>query len=177
VNQCPQRRPDSGGMALIAVLWLLALLTMLATAVAALSVSHRRAGEQLSHAVMLDALADSAIRVVILRIVSQNSPDLMPVAGRNLQIQLPQGLAEVVVSREAARLDINTADQDLLYAFFAANGWQEPDAERWPPELKTGRTQTIRRGSTALRHPTTRLRGFATDHVTPRSNLLTSCGR
>ena len=80
----PRRsRERTRGVALIAVLWLLALLTLLATSTVALSVSHRRAAQRLAQAVELDARADSAIRVTFLRIIAPESPnERVPTARR-----------------------------------------------------------------------------------------------
>ena len=58
------RRGGESGVALIAVLWLVVLLTLLATAVATLTVSHRRVVERYAEAVQADLTIDSATRVI-----------------------------------------------------------------------------------------------------------------
>jgi len=117
-------RQSASGVALIAVLWCLALLTVLATAVTALSVSHRRAAQRYGESVVLDARADSALRVAVLRIVAPKGPGGSDAARADLHVDLPDGEAEVWIEREDGRIDLNTADENLIYAFFAANGWE-----------------------------------------------------
>lgn len=124
----PQPRGSAKGFALIAVLWLVSLLTLLATAAAVMSVSHRRASQRLAERVTLEASADSAIRLVVLRIVAPASSGEPITAGKELQIETPAGPVAVTVGRERERIDLNTADEQLLFALFAANGWEAPKA-------------------------------------------------
>lgn len=119
----------SSGIALIAVLWLLSLLTLLATAAAVMSVSHRRAAQRLGERVRLEASADSAIRVVALRLVAPSPSGEIPVMGKPLQLEMPAGPAQVLIQRERARIDLNTADEQLIFAIFAANGWEVAKAQ------------------------------------------------
>ncbi len=116
------------GIALIAVLWLLALLTLLGTAMATLSISQRRAAERYLQAAQAETIADSAIRLALLKLFTP------PEKGTQLRIGEPQTVellgtaAQVVVWREATRVDLNVVDPELLFAVFAANGWNEDDA-------------------------------------------------
>jgi type II secretory pathway component PulK len=59
----------SEGVALIAVLWLLAVLTLLAATVATLSMSSRREATDNIQIERLDLLADGAIRLTLLKII------------------------------------------------------------------------------------------------------------
>ena len=116
------------GIALIAVLWLVALLTLLATTVVSLSVTHRRTAESYAESVQADSTLDSAIRVALLRLIAP------PDRGAGSALEQTQSLAilgssvEVTLQRETGRIDLNTAEPDLLVALFAANGWRESDA-------------------------------------------------
>jgi general secretion pathway protein K len=118
------------GVALIAVLWLIALLTLLGTAAATLSASHRRAARMLERSAQIDELADSAIRVTLLRMIAPKSPNEHVPVGAAQTIALPAGVAEVEVERELSRLDLNTADDALVFAMFAANGWSDEQARQ-----------------------------------------------
>ena len=121
----PWRRVSKeSGVALIAVLWLVSLLTVLATAVVALSLTQRRTVQRYVESVQADVTEDSAIRVALLQLISP--PDravAAPIGTRTLKIF--DSSVEVTVEREAGRIDLNTADPDLLVALFAANGWTE----------------------------------------------------
>lgn len=116
------------GVALITVLWLIALLTLLAGAVVTLSLTHRRTASRYAATVQADLTLDAAIRVVMLRLIAP--PDRaapFPVGSAQVVRVLDEPVS-VIVEREAGRIDLNTADLDLLTAFFAANGWSESDA-------------------------------------------------
>jgi general secretion pathway protein K len=115
------------GIALIAVLWLVALLTLLATAAATISVSHRRATQRLADAASLDALADSGIRLTALRIIAPPL-DGAKVGAGDISLQLFGSPVNVKVERERGRIDINAAEDHLLFALFAANGMNEQAA-------------------------------------------------
>jgi general secretion pathway protein K len=116
------------GVALIAVLWLVALLVLLATAVATMSVSHRRAAQRLVDAASLDSIADSAIRLTAFRIVAPQ-PSAARVAAGNLHVQLFETPTDVTIEREQGRVDLNSAEDELLFALFAANGWTDQAAQ------------------------------------------------
>ena len=121
-------RERARGVALIAVLWLIAILTLLATTVATLSVSHRRAAQRFTEAVQLDSLADSAIRVMLLRLIAPKSPNERVAVGGVQRLELFGGVVDVTVERELGRIDINTAAEELIFALFAANGWEDQRA-------------------------------------------------
>jgi general secretion pathway protein K len=103
------------------------LLTLLASAAAMVSVSHRRAAQRLAERATLTARADSAIRIALLRVVAPATGEVMK-TGIKVQIETPAGLARVTVERERGRIDLNTADERLVLALFASNGWKQPQA-------------------------------------------------
>jgi general secretion pathway protein K len=116
-------------VALIAVLWLVALLTLLATTVVTLSVTQRRTADRYGEAVRTDLTLDAAIRVVLLRLIAPSERGASAEAsGRPFGVGIFEDNVSVTVQRELSRLDLNAADPDLLIALFAANGWRESDA-------------------------------------------------
>jgi general secretion pathway protein K len=116
------------GIALVTVLWLIALLTLLATSVVTISLTHRRTVQRYAEATQADSTIDSALRVVLLRLIAPSEQ------GTAWPLDQTQGLSifeqniAVTVQRELGRVDLNSADSDLLTAVFAANGWREKDA-------------------------------------------------
>lgn len=116
------------GVALIAVLWLVALLTMLAVTVVTLSVTHRRTAERYTEAVQADLTLDAALRVMLLRLIAPPERAQSFPLDQTQSVSVVGQTIGVIVQREAGRIDLNTADLDLLTAFFAANGWREDEA-------------------------------------------------
>ncbi|MEP7247366.1 MAG: hypothetical protein ABI885_27290 [Gammaproteobacteria bacterium] len=115
-------------MALIAVLWLIAVLTLLATTAATVSVSHRRAAQRYAQSVQLDSVADSAIRITLLRLIAPPQGVGRVRAGQSVRMILAGGDVDCQMELEAGLLDLNLADPELIYAVFAANGWPEKRA-------------------------------------------------
>lgn len=108
-------RSDAGA-ALIAVLWLVVLLTLLATGIATSSVSHKRAAVRLADAVRLDTVADSAIRVAFLHLIAPKTPEDRGNVEGTRELSLLETSVVLAVSRESSRTDINTATEDALLA-------------------------------------------------------------
>lgn len=118
----------ASGMALVTVLWLVALLTILATAAVTVSVTQARSAQRYLQAAQADLTLDAAIRVVLLRLLTPEGK------GPGWPIDPPEPLnllddtVRVTVQREVGRIDLNSAEPDLLLALLAANGWPEAEA-------------------------------------------------
>lgn len=110
------------------VLWFVALLTLLATGAAALSLLHRRAAQTLGDEVQAESAADSAIRGVLLQLSGRGQLWASWLGGGNRTIEIAGAPVSVRVELEDGRIDLNTGDRKLLYALFVANGWPESDA-------------------------------------------------
>lgn len=121
-------KPESG-VALIAVLWLIVLLTLLASAAATLSVTHRRLVERYGEAVRLRALEDSAIRLTVLRLLAAQEPERTRLVSRPQALAILGSTVAVTVTREAGRVDLNTSDPQMLLALFSANDLSGRNAE------------------------------------------------
>jgi type II secretory pathway component PulK len=120
-------RPE--GVALITVLWLLMVLSLLATTVATLSMSSRREATGIAAVERLDLVADSAIRLTLLKIIGAPRTREAPLS-LDSQYSLFDTSVTVDIELENARIDLNMADDDLLFAFFMANGWSESQARK-----------------------------------------------
>jgi general secretion pathway protein K len=117
----------SEGVALIAVLWLLAVLSVLAGTVATLSMSSRQEATESTKVERLELLADSTIRLTLLKVIA--APRTRDGAmSLDSQYSVFDTSVTVNVELENGRIDLNTADDDLLFAFFMANGWKELEA-------------------------------------------------
>jgi len=124
----PPRRHAEPGIALIAVLWLLSALTMIAALVSALSLNHLRATHAVGETVEAESAADSAIRVALLHLTAPEQRESLT-APQSRQIALLGWTINLEIESESGRLDLNTGDKQLLVALFAANGWPQADAE------------------------------------------------
>jgi len=119
-----------GGIALVLVLWVIALLTTMAAAVVMTArtdayLAHNRVAEA-----QIRALSEAAITLVALRLRSpedsdhwlpDGAPHLWEFAGRGLEIRL---------YNEGSRIDLNGAPDTLLAGLLRAVGVAAADAER-----------------------------------------------
>jgi general secretion pathway protein K len=120
-------RPE--GVALIAVLWLLMVLCLLATTVATLSMSSRREAIGTAAIERLELVADSAIRLSLLKVIAAPRTRAATLS-LDSQYSLFDASVTVDIELEHGRIDLNMADDDLLFAFFMANGWTESQARK-----------------------------------------------
>jgi general secretion pathway protein K len=126
--QLPPTSRPAGGVALVAVLWLVALLSVLATAVVLVSVSEGRAAQRIGEVARLEAIADSAIRVKLLQLTAPAGLVSLPASDPHSNLSVLGVEASMKVEREGGRIDLNTADENLLLALFTTNGWGESEA-------------------------------------------------
>jgi general secretion pathway protein K len=116
------------GVALVAVVLLVAGLVAIATAVVALSVSQRRSAQRMHEADVRREAIDGALRVALAEISFGKAsgpfwhprvPRTVVVAGRRI---------EIVLERESGRIDLNTADEIFIVAALQAAGLNEAEA-------------------------------------------------
>jgi general secretion pathway protein K len=115
-------RTPSGqrGFILVAVLWLLALLTVLAGAMTYSSRQATRGMASLVGAAQARHIADGAVQLAMYNLMSRTSSDRLLADGETFEIIVPGGRAVVTVSDESGRIDINRADTTLLQRLFVA---------------------------------------------------------
>jgi general secretion pathway protein K len=121
-------RRRTRGVALVAVLLLIAGLIAIATAVVTLSASQRRAAQRAYETDARRELLDGALRVALAEIAHGKPegafwhprlPRTVTVGGRSV---------EVILEREGGRIDLNTASPKYLIAAFVALGKPEDQA-------------------------------------------------
>jgi general secretion pathway protein K len=116
------------GLALITVLWLISLLTFLATAMLAISRNHGRISARAAQSIAAESIADSAIRLTLLRIGAplREGQSLGFSAGwRMVVLDRP---VDIRLEREAGRVDLNATGAPLLAAVLIAGGLQPQPA-------------------------------------------------
>ncbi|MCC6202935.1 MAG: general secretion pathway protein GspK [Gammaproteobacteria bacterium] len=107
-------RIGNRGFILVAVLWLLALLTVLAGAMTYSSRQATRSMASLVGAAQARHVADGAVQLALLNLLSRTSADRLLADGETLELALPGGQAVITVTDESGRIDLNRADSTLL---------------------------------------------------------------
>ena len=146
----------SKGVALLGVLGIVALLTLMATAVATSSLSHRRAAESHARSVQALTLADSAIRLVLLQLHETPSQEQARMVGAPFSARVLSAPVQIEIERDAGRIGLNAAGSDLLFSALAAHGWPENEAERMAARILDWRDadDELRRGGAERREYT-----------------------
>ena len=130
------------GLALITVMWLIGLLTLLATAMLAMSRSHARMSARAAQMVAAEAAEDSALRLALLQITGPIRENQQLGFSTQWRLRVFDRDIDIRVEREAGRVDLNASDAALLAAVFVAGGidagtarsyaarildWRDPD--------------------------------------------------
>lgn len=113
-------RTDDRGFILVAVLWLVALLAVLAGATAYSSRQATRGMTSLVGAAQARHLADGAVQLAMYNLMSRTASDRLLADGETFEIIVPGGRAVVTVTDESGRIDINRADSALLQRLLLA---------------------------------------------------------
>lgn len=125
------RRRRDGGVVLIAVLWIAILIAFVGGAMAMLGRVDSRRVDISARQSAAEALVDAAFNIAALRVVSgEIDPTELLRGGQSLAIELDGGRADVVMTRELERVDLNSADLAELTAMFAAAGAELDSAAR-----------------------------------------------
>ena len=116
------------GIALISVLWVLLLLSGLAGAAAFMARTEAILTHKLGELAQAEATTDAALVNAIAMLSDENASRHPPIDGQPQTWQFQGIPVTVAVSNEAGRIDVNTADDDLLLAFLYSQGISEDRA-------------------------------------------------
>jgi general secretion pathway protein K len=131
------QRSREAGIALLAVLWALLLLSALATAAAFVA----RSGAMIVHRGAQDAraeeIADAAILDTIVSLSDGKVSRRPAIDGMPKQLELLGANVTLTISNEAGRIDLNAASDELLLAFFQSQGLDAAHAAALVLDLRT----------------------------------------
>lgn len=117
-NPFPRRGSKRDGFALVAVIWSLGLITLLATAVMVGARYRVRVSSNYTSVAVAEAAAESAINLGLVAALSGGAEQNVKFP---LRCQLPGGERVFVsVEEETGKIDLNTASPAALSRFFAA---------------------------------------------------------
>jgi len=118
------RGRDERGIAIVMVIWLLAVLSLIAASfLAEARVEVRRAGNLLARA-QAEALADAGIQLAIARLMHNGWAE----APAPWSQSLTGGSVNITVSDERGKIDLNGAGHDLLSGLFKSRGLSPAEA-------------------------------------------------
>jgi len=126
----------SGGVALVAVLWGVLLLAVLAAGVTALvRTENARAGLDLDRA-KLQTLVDSARVLIVQRLFDPKPERRPPLDGSSIPLEWDGETVNVALTLESGRIDLNAASDELVAAVGEAAGLDSRQSNAWVAKLR-----------------------------------------
>ncbi len=105
---------EKNGFALVAVLWLVVLLSMVATGFISTTRGHLALTQNLSSNVRLKAAADGGVNVGILHLVNGAKNEIWSADSKPVKYRIDDINLEISIIDEAALVDLNNASEHLL---------------------------------------------------------------
>ncbi len=123
------RRTDSG-VALLLVIWLIALLTAVVGAFAMAARVEYLQGRTLSDGVVADEAARAGLEYAMTRVVDLDQTRQWLPDGRDYDWRYGDAQVTVKITDESGKIDLNAADLDLLAGLIQAEGVERTPARR-----------------------------------------------
>lgn len=117
-----QHAQNRKGFALIGVLWLILLVSLLATSLIFLSKSDGQIAQSAGAFAQAEGWADAGIFLTIRDLSDSQRARNIPVDGTVRSIPIQESNVSVSVQDEAGKIDINFAPKELLQGVFISNG-------------------------------------------------------
>ena len=116
------------GLALVSVLWGIAILSLIAAAMLTASVTSARIDRNVWDATRASTVADAAVNRAILSLMDERAKRQPRVDGVPADLAVDGVPVRQWIQDESGKININTADKTLLQALFAAQGMSAGDA-------------------------------------------------
>ena len=136
INRCMKRsrlsvriRAQESGVALVVVLWLVVLLTVIASGHSRNAHIETVLAGRYVETTAARHIADAATQLTIAELLSQGAAERVPADGRLRAIPVGEREAVVSVRRASGLVDLNTANEPILQAVFVAAGARESEAQ------------------------------------------------
>ena len=132
-------RPQEQGIALLLVIWALALLSAIAVAVTADGRSTRRIAHNLEQAARDRALVEGGIRWGMAQLIDGRPERRLPLDGRPQWIEIGTSKVEVAVEAETGKFDLNTSHPAVIENLLLQSGATAAEARRVSAAVETFR--------------------------------------
>lgn len=125
-----QLRARERGIALLLVIWTLALLSAIAVAVAADGRSARRIAQNVEQAARDRALAEGGLHWAIAQLLESPTQRRLPLDGRMQSVEIGTARVQVAVEAETGKFDLNTSQAVVLVNLLLQAGATTAEARR-----------------------------------------------
>ena len=131
LNRCGRSGRAPGGdrgIALIAVLWVVMLLAVIAGSLLMLTRTEIGLSRNLMQSAKARALAEGGVHLAIIGLLDPDRETRWKADGRIYKVEREDGLLEISVQDMAGLIDLNAAPPELLAGLFHAGGLEEDEA-------------------------------------------------
>jgi general secretion pathway protein K len=125
-----RRRRRQRGIVLVVVLWVLALLGIIAASFSRQTRVEMRVAHNLVENAKAEALADAGVERAMLGLIDPNEATVWRADGRPYLLALGEGRVRITLQDEAGKIDLNLASDEMLQGLFEAVGLSPGDAAR-----------------------------------------------
>ncbi len=115
-------RNGQGGIALVLVLWVVALMTVIALSVSSLSRTEVQLARNRVDEARIRALADAATAYAVLRLSATEEEDLWLPDGKPYAWHFAGNDLQVIIFNESSRVDLNRSSEQVLEKLIRATG-------------------------------------------------------
>jgi general secretion pathway protein K len=124
-----QHRPDTqAGIALVIVLWVLALLTIMAGAYSAVMRTETRLTTRQFYSAQSRALAEAGVWLAVNELLKPDLGRTWLADGRDYETAFHHGNIRISMQDESGKIDLNTARAELMQGLLVATGNSEADS-------------------------------------------------
>jgi len=141
------------GFVLVMVLWLIALLTIIALGLAYNSRQAVQGASGITGAVQARYLAEGGVQLALMNLLAREPQDRLLGDGETLDINLPGGAVALTVTDEAGKFDLNTASAEMMSRLFVSFDLAPADADALADALVDYRDEDDLKGLNGAEDP------------------------
>jgi general secretion pathway protein K len=145
-----RRKQSENGVALISVLWLVALIGVLALGVSLLAKADRMTAQSSAQSAAAEALADGGVFLTIHEICDRRTANQVPIDGQEKTFDIDGHRITVAVQDEAGKFDLNFAPDNLLQSLFVSAGLSQDESEAVTASIDANRNTASQQIAAAL---------------------------
>src|ERR1051326_6232184 len=155
-----RRSSDERGLALIMVLWGLALLSLMALGALSLERSARRSALDVGLRARADALTEAGISRAILSLLDPEPTRRWRVDGVAQEFVFGKRHFRILIQDESGKIDLNATDRELLVTLFVSQGLSAQAADELTDKILDWRDPTDAHRLNGAKDPEYRAAGF-----------------
>lgn len=134
-----ERRDRQRGAALLLVIWVVALLSLLAATALQITSVAGHTSQALLERARMEAAADGAVNLALLSMIDPDKDARWPVNGSPRTLELGGYKVTIATADEAGKVDVNRAPIKLLKALMQFRGVQPNSADAWVRTISSHR--------------------------------------